>query len=168
MHKGISVWGKDTLKNDLKNIPHIWRVSHDVKDIIHLLHKEFSLMANYPKGHKRLFREFFLEKHAGEYLFQIKHTAGLRQDIVTMGSLALYWNRNVYLEFLVDRMKWYSNGKRYPTTVCLDGTHIVGSSCISKTFFYYLFVINCTCVLVCCQNTQAVSFYCKGTSMGRS
>lgn len=72
-------------------------MSHDVKDIIHSLHKEFSFTANYPKGHRQLFREFYLEKHAGEYLFQTKRTVGSRQDIVAMGSLALYYNRNVYL-----------------------------------------------------------------------
>ena len=78
VHKGVRAWAKDKLKIDLKNIPHVWRVSHDVKDIIHLLHKEFSLTMNYPKGHRQLFRKFFLEKHLGEYLFQTKCTAGLR------------------------------------------------------------------------------------------
>ena len=105
VHKGISAWAKEKLKDDIKNIPFVWRVSHDVKDIIHSLHKEFSLTANYPKGHGQLFREFYLEKHAGEYLFQTKRTAGLRQDIVAMRSLVMYYNRNVYLEFLADRMK---------------------------------------------------------------
>ena len=106
VHKGVSAWAKDKLKTNLKNISHVWRVSHDVKNIIHSLHKEFSLTVNYPKGHRQLFREFFLENHAGEYLIQTKRTAGSRQDIVVMGSLALYWNINVYLEFLVDRMSF--------------------------------------------------------------
>ena len=52
VHKGISAWAKDTLKNDLKKIPNIWRMSLDVKQIIHLLHKEFSLIENYAKGHR--------------------------------------------------------------------------------------------------------------------
>jgi len=119
VHKGISAWAKNKLENDLKKIPSIWRVSSDVKEIIHSLHKEFSLTANYPKGHGQLFREFFLEKHAGEYLFQTERTAGSRQDIVAMGSLALYWNRNVYLEFLADRMRWYSNGEKNILQSCL-------------------------------------------------
>ena len=118
VHKGVSSWAKDTLKTNLKNISHVWRVSYDVKDIIHSLHKAFSLTANYPKGCGQLFRKFFLEKHAGEYLFQTKHTASLRQDIVAMGSLVLYYDRNVYLEFLADRMKWYSVGTKNILQLC--------------------------------------------------
>ena len=104
-HKGVNKWAKGELENSIKHISPVWRVSSDVKDIIHSMHKEFSLTANYPKGHGQIFRDWFLEKHAGEFLFQTEHTAGSRQDIVAMGSLAFYWNRNVYLEFLRDRMK---------------------------------------------------------------
>ena len=34
VHKGISAWAKNELENDLKEIPSIWRVSSDVKEII--------------------------------------------------------------------------------------------------------------------------------------
>ena len=111
--------GKGDLENSIKHISPVWRVSSDVKDIIHLMHKEFSLTANYPKGHGQIFCNWFLENHAGEFLFQTERTAGSRQDIVAMGSLALYWNRNVYIEFLSDRMKWYGGDDKNILQSCL-------------------------------------------------
>ena len=48
-HKGVNKWAKGELENSIKHISSVWRVSSDVKDIIHSMHKEFSLTANYPK-----------------------------------------------------------------------------------------------------------------------
>lgn len=152
VYKGVSGWVKEKLEEDLKKIAPIWRVSLEIKDIIHLLHKEFLLTANYLKGHGKIFFKWFIEKHADEYLFQIKGTTNLRQDIIATGSLAISWNRGVYLEFLADRIRWYGDDKN-TTIISLGGTYDFGSSCISKTFFNFVFVINCACVLICSKNT---------------
>ena len=101
----ISIELKQTLDKDLSQIPTILRVSADLKSIIYAVHKEFSLDANYPKGHGKIFRDWYLEAHAGEFLFHTERSNGSRQDIVAIGSMAIYYNRGVYLEFLDERMK---------------------------------------------------------------
>ena len=142
-HKGVNKWAKGELENSIKHISSVWRVSSDVKDIIHLMHKEFSLTANYPKGHGQIFRDWFLEKHAGEFLFQTERTAGSRQDIVAMGSLALYWNRNVYIEFLSDRMKWYGGVEKNILQSCLwmELTSLEVATCARLFSILYLSLI---------------------------
>merc|ERR1712032_258621 len=104
----ISIELKKTSDKGLSEITTILRVSADLKSIIYAVHKEFSLDANYPKGHGKIFRDWYLEAHAGEFLFHTERSNGSRQDIVAIGSMAIYYNRGVYLEFLDERMKFSS------------------------------------------------------------
>ncbi|KAL7537517.1 hypothetical protein ACHAXR_007880 [Thalassiosira sp. AJA248-18] len=69
--------------------------------------KEFSLCANYLKGYGAIFQAGMKDNHSGELLLHVERTAsGGRQDVASMAALAIYWNRNFYVEFL-DDMKTY-------------------------------------------------------------
>jgi len=102
----------------MAEIASIFRVLVDFKAIIVSLHKEFSLDANYRKGHGTIFREWFRENHAGEFLFHTERLKGTRQDIVAMGSLAIVWSRVAYLEFLDERLRGVGKSDRILQT-CL-------------------------------------------------
>ena len=67
-------------------------------------YKEFSLTANYPKGHGKMFHDWMKRNHLNGFLFHLCRVTGSWQDIVCMDSLAIYWNRNINLEFLHERL----------------------------------------------------------------
>jgi hypothetical protein len=53
--------------------------------------KEFSLCANYPKGHRGLFRQLMKVNHPGELLWHVERVAsGGRQDVASMAALAIF------------------------------------------------------------------------------
>ena len=57
--------------------------------------KEFSLCANYLKGHGELFLMWMKENHPGELLLHVERAAsGGRMDVCSMAALAIFWNRN--------------------------------------------------------------------------
>jgi hypothetical protein len=62
--------------------------------------KEFSLSANYPKSHGKLFLEWIREYNPGVLLLRVESIAGSRQDLCTEGSMAIYMNYKYYVEFL--------------------------------------------------------------------
>ena len=63
--------------------------------------KEFSLCANYPKGHGGLFRQWMKVNHPGERLLHVERAAsGGRQDVASMAVLAIFWNRHYCIDFL--------------------------------------------------------------------
>ena len=115
----ISIELKKTLDKDLSEIPTVLQVSADLKSIIYAMHKEFLLDANYPKGHGKIFRDWYLENHAGEFLFHTEWSNGSCQDIVAIGSMVIYYNRGVYLEFPDERIKLTSatSGEKKYTTI---------------------------------------------------
>ena len=82
-----------------------YRVSPDLTGIMIGAFKEFSLTCNYVKGHGELFYDWILLHHPNEYIFHPERVTGSRQDVVCIGSLPLYWNRHVYLEFLYERIR---------------------------------------------------------------
>ena len=100
-YKGINKWAKSKLKISLKEIDPVWRVSSDVKDIIYLLHKELSHIANYQKGCSQIFHNWFLENHADEFLFQTECTAGSWQDIIAMVMFVKF-----YQTLFSNKIKW--------------------------------------------------------------
>ena len=95
----------ELLRSSLDKIDPKWRVSASVSAIIRAVDKEFSLSANYPKGHGELFLEWMRSKHAGELLMHVERASGSRQDLCTEGSMAIIMNYPYYLEFL-DEMFW--------------------------------------------------------------
>ena len=67
--------------------------------------KEFSLCANYPKGHGELFLTWIRTKYPNELLFHVERSGGGRQDLALMASLPIYWNRELCVEFLDERLR---------------------------------------------------------------
>lgn len=78
------------------------RVSPNFHAMARAIDKGFSLTTNYPKGHGALFLRWMKDVHPGEeLLLNVERAAvGVRHDIVSMAALAIYWNRNYYIEFL--------------------------------------------------------------------
>ena len=107
-----NVWVKNVLKKStrflreylyeyLDEISPILRVSPCLSGFARAFDREFSLCANYPKGHGQLFHQFMKKNHPGELLLHVERAeSGGRQDVVSMASLAIYWNRNYCIEFL--------------------------------------------------------------------
>ena len=96
------------LHDSLDEIAEELRVSPSFLTFARAIDKEFSLCANYPKGDGAIFQGWMKEKHAGELLLHVERAAsGGRMDVASMAALAIYWNRNYYVEFL-DEMKTYS------------------------------------------------------------
>ena len=67
--------------------------------------KEFSLCANYPKGHGALFREWMKSNHPEELMLHVTRSGGNRMDILLEASPAIYWNRQYCIEFLDDKLR---------------------------------------------------------------
>ena len=83
-----------------------------ISAVIRAVDKEFSLSANYPKGHGELFRTWMQENHAGELLLHVERAKGSRQDLCTEGCMAIIMNWPYYLEFLDEQLrKRKSSGK---------------------------------------------------------
>jgi hypothetical protein len=68
--------------------------------IICMVDKEFSLSANYPKGHEKICLEWIREYYPGVLLLHVERAAGSMQDLCTEGSMAIYINCPFYVEFL--------------------------------------------------------------------
>ena len=97
------------LYDSLDEIAEELRVSPSFISFARAIDKEFSLCANYPKGHGAIFQEWMKDNHPGELLLHVERAlSGGRQDIASMAAMAIYWNRNYYVEFL-DEMKTYSD-----------------------------------------------------------
>jgi hypothetical protein len=54
--------------------------------------KEFSLPANYPKGHGEQFLHWLKRNHPGALLVLVARNAGSRQALAVEGAVAVYWN----------------------------------------------------------------------------
>ena len=67
--------------------------------------KEFSLNANYPKGHGELFKQWIDTNHPGTLLLHVERVSGSHQDLCVAGAGAVYLNRKLWLEFLDERLK---------------------------------------------------------------
>ena len=93
------------LRDSLDEIDPTLRVTASITAIIRAIDKEFSLSANYPKGHGDLFLEWMREHHEGELLLHVERAAGSRQDLCTEGSLAIFMNYPYYVEFLDEALR---------------------------------------------------------------
>ena len=102
--KAIDSYLRNLLKQSLDEIEFNLCVTYDLSTIIRAYHKEFSLLCNYPKGHGEVYFGWVKENYPEFYLFRAERANGSRQDLVAMGSLAIYWNRRVNLEFLRERL----------------------------------------------------------------
>ncbi|KAL7552655.1 hypothetical protein ACHAWF_015887 [Thalassiosira exigua] len=105
MEKALTKRLNEILRSSLDEIDPKLRVTASISAIIRAIDKEFSLSANYPKGHGELFLEWMRDNHLGELLFHVERAAGSRQDLCTEGAMAIIANYPYYLEFLDETLR---------------------------------------------------------------
>lgn len=91
--KNLSKYLDEVLKCDLEEIDNRYRVSTMMDSILRAVDKEFSLPANYPKGHGDMFKHWLKKHHPGALLVPVERATGSRQDLACEGAGAVYWNR---------------------------------------------------------------------------
>lgn len=98
--KRLSKFLDGMLAADLDEINSRYRVSTMMDAVLRSVDKEFSLPANYPKGHGDSFKYWLKNTHPGALLVPVTRASGSRQDLAVEGAAAVYWNRKYYVEFL--------------------------------------------------------------------
>ena len=101
----LSKYLRDALEGSLDEIDPRLRVSTSISDIIRAVDKEFSLPANYPKGHGKEFLHWLKKYHPGALLVPTLRSAGSRHDLNVEGAGAIYYNRNLYIQFLNEQLE---------------------------------------------------------------
>ena len=91
--KRMSSYLSRVLAEDLQGIDKRLRVGTMFDMVLIAVDKEFSIPANYPKGHGPEFKHWLKANHPGALLVPVQRTAGSRQDLATEGAAAVYWNR---------------------------------------------------------------------------
>ena len=91
--KALSVYLVDVLTDDLEHIDPRLRVTPGIEAVLRAVNKEFSLNANYPKGHGDIFRQRMNKNHPGALLFHVERASGSRQDLCVEGAGAVFWNQ---------------------------------------------------------------------------
>jgi hypothetical protein len=102
---GVTNFLKVKLKDDLEAIDARLRVVPDMSLILRACDKEFSLCANYPKGHGDMFKEWIMRCYPRAILFHVVSTDGGRQDMACEGAGALYMNHQYWAEFVDERLR---------------------------------------------------------------
>ena len=105
MTKALSSDLREELHDSLANIDPRLRVTPCINSVLRAVDKEFSLCANYPKGHGELFCDWMHNHYPGVLLFHVERASGSRQDLAVEGAGALYWNRRYWIEFLDERLR---------------------------------------------------------------
>ncbi len=93
------------LQSSLDEIDPQLGVTLSMSVILCAVNKDFSLSANYPKGHRKPFLEWIREHHPGVLLLHVECAAGSRQD--TEGLMQIYKNYLFYVEFLDNQLLKY-------------------------------------------------------------
>ena len=97
----LSVHISNVLADDLIHFDWCLIVMTMFDRILRVADKEFSLPANYPKGHGDMFKNLLPKYHFGALLVP----AGWCQDLATKEASAIYWNRIYYVEFLDESLQ---------------------------------------------------------------
>ena len=128
---------KVKLKDDLDQIDFRLRVIPDMALVLRASDKEFSLCANYPKGHGDMFREWIVRTHPRVLLFHVVSTDGGRQDMACEGAGAFYMNRPYWAEFLDERLRQPSAANILQECLYIEMTSIdmIGSARIHSILF---------------------------------
>ena len=105
MIKALSTYLNDELSDELECIDSRLRVSPNIEMVLRAVDKEFSLCANYPKGHGELFCKWMDQYHPGTLLLHVERASGSRQDLCVEGAGAIYWNRKYWIEFLDKQLR---------------------------------------------------------------
>lgn len=91
--KYLSAYLDEMLQCDLDAISFKYRVSTMMDAVLRSIGKEFSLPANYPKGHEQEFKHWINNNHPQALLLPVQRTSGSRQDLAVEGAAAVCWNR---------------------------------------------------------------------------
>ena len=91
--KRMSTYLARVLAKDLQNIDWRLRVGTMFDTVLIAIDNEFSIPANYPKGHGPEFKNWLKANHPGALLVPVQRTAGSHQDLATEGAAAVSWNR---------------------------------------------------------------------------
>ena len=91
--KSLSKYLNEILALDLEDIDSRYRVNTKMDAILRAIDKEFSLPANYPKGHGDQFKHWLKDFHPEALLVPVLRATGSRQDMAVEGAAAVYWNR---------------------------------------------------------------------------
>jgi hypothetical protein len=105
VEKALTKHLNEILRTSLDEIDSKLRVTSSISAVIRAVDKEFSLSANYPKGHGELFKAWMKENYSGALLFHVERAAGSRQDLCTEGCLAIFMNYPYYVEFLDEALR---------------------------------------------------------------
>merc|ERR1711884_508691 len=76
---------------------------------VRAIDKEFSLPANYPKGHGDHFKWWMHKHHPNAPLVSVTNATGARNDLIVEGAAAVYWNRRYYIGFLDENLHGSDN-----------------------------------------------------------
>jgi hypothetical protein len=88
------------LKEDMEQIPHQYRVAKTIADLLYQVDKEYSLTANYAKGHGSVYQDWKERFRPGKrYLAPTRVLGGNRQDSSFEGALPVYDGRADMLMF---------------------------------------------------------------------
>ena len=137
IEKALTTYLNALLKDSLENIDSHLRVSTSMSALIRAFDKEFSLCANYPKGHGEEFKEWIKKNHPGELLLHVERASGSRQDLFVEGAPAVYWNRQYCIEFLDEQLRLPSKGNVLQENlfIVLSSLEMVGLSRILSILY---------------------------------
>ena len=76
MEKALTKQLNEILKMSVDDIDPKLRVSASISAVIRAVDKEFSLSANYQKGHGELFKQWMREHHPGAMLLHVERAKG--------------------------------------------------------------------------------------------
>ena len=91
---------KDTLSESLEQFSSFERIEVDAKAIIRAAFKQFHHGGEYAKGRGREFESWRKQEHCSARWIPFERAMGSRQDLAFDGSVPLFLNRAVCLEFL--------------------------------------------------------------------
>ena len=74
MNKRLSIYLNRLLATDLAKIDCKYMVTAKMDAVLRVIDKEFSLPANYPKGHGNYFKHWFQNNYPGELLVAVERT----------------------------------------------------------------------------------------------
>ena len=136
MMKTMSSFLKEKLQDELEIIDSRLRVTPNIDMILRAVDKEFSLCANYPKGHGEIFGKWMNDNHPGTLLLHVERASGSRQDLCVEGAGAVYWNRKYWIEFLDQQLRNVGDN------ILQENLFIILSSCEMTALFRVCSIIH--------------------------
>ena len=86
--KRLSSYLNEVLACDLDEISSVYRVTTMMDGVLRAIDKEFSLPANYPKGHGDQFLHWLKEHYPEALMVTVERASGPRQDLAVEGAAA--------------------------------------------------------------------------------